>query len=389
MKQIRWHLCLTALALALFALALPGVAAAAPAANANFSPVAGSIIVDSPTQPTFAVPGIFSLKFGQKAGDAEIDIPAINTVGTVTGLTFSPDVSWESLSLFQKQPYAATGVAIADARLNVMGATKGYSTDAMVQLKLDPSSAFQTSGKFGFRYDGMKRSGGFSLENVALKIAADPVHVSLDAVNTGDAAISFGAMKVEIPAANASMMVDGYKVSNGRADWKAISLGNAPNTAIQFGNVASISQMQLSVAGPSAGYATFGTARVKVNAEQAKVDGQFYVINDPATRQAGVALSKGNMAFQAPGWNFQMEGINSVKGGVKVDTISLAADPLSLTAEITGVVVSDTAGFYFDQAKMAYAPNGSPANGFAMTVTRNNAGYVVTTTTVLPVAAGR
>jgi hypothetical protein len=389
MKQIRWHLCLTALALALLALALPGVAAAAPTSNASFSPLAGSIIVDSPTQPTFAVPGIFSLTFGQKAGDAEIDIPAINTVGTVTGLTFSPDVSWESLSLSQKQPYAATGVAIADARLNMMGATKGYSTDAMVQLKLDPSPAFQTSGKFGFRYDGMKRSGGFSLENVALKIAADPVHVTLDAVNTGDAAISFGAMKVEVPAANASMMVDGYKVSNGRADWKAISVGNAPNTAIQFGNIASISQMQLSVAGPSAGYATFGTVRVKVNAEQAKVDGQFYVINDPVTRQAGVALSKGNMAFQVPGWNFQMEGINSVKGGVKVDTISLAAEPLSLTAEMTGVVVSDTAGFYFDQAKMAYAPNGSPANGFAMTVTRNNAGYVVTTTTVLPVAAGR
>jgi len=389
MKQTRWHLCLTVFALALLALALPGVAAAAPASNASFSPLAGSIIVDSPTQPTFAVPGIFSLKFGQNAGDAEIDIPAINTVGAVTGLTIGRDVSWESLSLSQKQPFVATGVAIADARLNVMGASKGYSTDAMAQIKLDPSPAFQTSGKFGFRYDGMKQSGGFSLQNVALKIAADPVHVTLDAVNTGDAAISVGALKVEIPAANASMLVDGYQVSNGRADWKAISVANAPNTAIQFGNVASVSQMQISVAGPNAGYKTFGTAHVKVNAEQARVDGQLYVINDPATRQAGVALSKGNMAFQVPGWNVQMEGINSVKGGVKVDTISLAAEPLSLTAEMTGVVVSDTAGFSFDQAKMAYAPNGSPANGFAMTVTRNNAGYVVTTTTVLPVAAGR
>jgi len=386
MKQTRWHLCLTVFALALLALALPGVAAAAPASNTTFSTLAGSTIVDSPTQPTFAVPGIFSLKFGQNAGDAEIDIPAINTVGTITGLNIGRDVSWESLSLTQKQPYVASGVAIADARLDVMGASKGYSTDAIAQIKLEPSSAFQTSGKFGFRYDGVKQSGGFMLQNVALKIAADPVHVTLDAVNTGDAAISFGAMKVEVPAANAGMMVDGYQVKNGRADWKTISVANAPNTAIQFGNVASISQMQLSVAGPSAGYATFGTARVKVNAEQAKVDGQLYVINDPATRLAGVALSKGNMAFQVPGWNLQMEGINSVKGGVKIDTISLAAAPLELTAEMTGVMVSDTAGFSFDQAKVAYAPG---RNGFEMTVTRNNAGYVLTTTTVLPVAASR
>jgi hypothetical protein len=93
------------------------------------------------------------------------------------------------------------------------------------------------------------------------------------------------------------------------------------------------------------------------------------------------------MAFQAGGWNFQMEGINSIKGGVKVDTISLAAEPLSLTAEVTGVVVSDTVGFSFDQAKVAYTPDTSRASGFAMTVTRNNAGYVLTTTTVFPVAS--
>lgn len=389
MKHTRWHLWLTAFALALLALALPGVAAAAPASNANFGPLAGAIIVDSPTQPTFAIPGIFSLKFGEKAGDAELDIAALNAVGAVTGLTIGRDVSWESLSLIQKQPIVATGLAIADARLNVMGASKGYSTDAIAQIKLEPNAAFQTSGKFGFRYDGMKQSGGFSLQNVALKVAADPVHVTLDAVNTGDAAITVGAMSVEIPAASAAMKVDGYQIKNGYTDWKTISVANAPNTAIQFGNVGSISQMQISVAGPSAGYATFGTARLQVNAEQARVDGQLYVINDPLTRQTGVALSKGNMAFRVPGWNMQMEGVNSIRGGVKVDTLSLAAEPLGLTAEITGVVMSDTAGFAFDQAKVAYAPNGSGANAFAMTVTRSNAGYVLTTTSVLPVAAGR
>jgi hypothetical protein len=530
---------LTVFVLALLALALPGVAAAAPAGNTSFSPAAGSVVVDAPIQPTFAVPGIFSLKFGSTAGDAEIDIPALNAAGAITGLSISPNVKWDSLNLTQKQPLVMSGAAIEEARISMLGVNQGYTTDASALIKLNPSAAFQTSGKFGFRYDGLKQSGGFMLQNVALAVGGDPVHVALSGVNTLDAGIAIDTMKVNIPAANTSMTVEGYRVKDGRADWKAITVANAPNTAIQFGNVGSISQMQLSVAGPGAAYATMGTARLNVNANNAarvdgqvyvindpnarqagialskgsmafqlsggnfqmegvnsiqggvkvdainlatdalkvsvagvnaaganialdalqvdmpaahasmkmegyqvkdgradwkaisvanapntaiqfgnvgsisqmqlavagpgtayattgsaklninannaaRVNGQFYVINDPATRQMGMALGQGNLAFQAAGWNFQMEGINSIQGGVKVDTVSLAAQPLSLTAEVTALVVSNTAGVVFDQAKVSYGPSSPNASGFEMMVTRSKAGYVLTTTTVIP-----
>lgn len=541
MKLHPWHRRLTVIVLVLLALALPGAADAAPVSNASLSPLAGSTVVDTPVQPTFAVPGFFTLKFGNSAGDAEIDIPILNTAGNITGLTLSPNVRWESLNLAQKQPVVMTGASIADAKISVLGVSKGFSTDASAQLQINPGPAFQTSGKFGFRYDGLKQKGGFTLQNVALAVGGDPVRIAFEGVNTLDAGIAIDSMKVDIPAANAGMRLEGYRVKDGRADWKAITASNAPNTAIQFGNVGSISEMQLSIAGPSAGYATLGAARLNVNANNAarvdgrvyiindpaarqsgvaigqgniafqlpgaafqmegvnsvqggvkvnainlaadplkasltgvnaagaglaldavqldmpaayanlkvegyavangradwkaisvanapntavklgnvgsisemqlavagpsagyaatgaakldinandavRVNGKFYAINDPVTRKSGVAFSQGNMAFQAPGWNFQMEGINSIQGGVKVDTVSLIAKPLDLTAEVMGVVVGGTAGFAFDQAKVSYAPDGARASGFEMVVTRSNAGYVLTTTTVLPVA---
>jgi hypothetical protein len=270
----------------------------------------------------------------------------------------------------------------------VYGPQRGYTSEASASFKLNPSSAFQTSGKVGFGYDGLNRTFGFTLQNLDMVVATESAKVALSGVNNTPGEFKFDALKVEVPSAGASMVMSGYQVKNGKADWKSLSIMNTPNMALQIGNVVSVSEMQASVAGASAGYATMASANLKVDAGQsAKVNGKLYVINDPANRQSGVALSKGNMAFQVPGWNLQVDGINSIQGGVKVDTVSLAAEPLSLTAEVTGVVVSDTTGFAFDQAKVAYAPTAGGANGFAMTVTRSDAGYVLTTTTVFPVAA--
>ncbi len=390
MKQSRLPFCLAVFALALLALAFPSVAAAAPASNLSFSSSAAVAVVDTPPQSTLAVPGIFSIKFGDTAGNAEIDLPALNTVGMITGLTISPSVAWESLQLSQKQPGMIGNALITEARINVAGPSQGYSTLASAAVEVGPGSAVQTKGKFGFRYDGWSRFGGLTLQDVSLSVAADPVRLDVKEVNTQDLGMSIGSMKVDVPAVNAGLSLTGYQVKEGRADWKALSVANAPNTAIQFGNVASISQMQLSVAGPSSGYATVGTAHLKVDVSPtARVDGQLFVINDPIKRQSGVALSKGSMGFQVPGYSVQLDGINSIQGGFKIDTVSLAANPLDLTAEVNGVVVGGTAGFAFDQAKISYGPGGSRPSGFEMTVTRSSAGYVMTTTTILPVAVSK
>ncbi|MGB9610998.1 MAG: hypothetical protein ACPL7M_08495 [Bryobacteraceae bacterium] len=390
MKQLRWHLCLAVFVLVFLALALPGTAAAAPDGSVALRPASGSILVDQPTQPTFAVPGIFVLKFGEKAGTAELDLPPLNTVGSVTGLTISPSVNWDTMTISQKQPAILAGVAtITEGKVTVQGANQGYNSEGSVMLKADNPS-FKAAGKLGFRYEAVSQRGGFTLQNASVAVAAGPAQLSFAGMNSTDGGLTIDSMKLDVPAANASMTMSGYKVQNGRAEWKAISVANAPNTALQFGNVASISEMQLAVAGPANNYTTVGSARLKVNGGQAaQADAQLYFVHDPTKRQTGVALGKGNMGFQIPGWNVRVEGINSVEGGVKVDTISLASEPLSLTAEVTGVVASTTTGLSFEQAKVTYAPGGQ-SGGFEAMIQRTNAGYVLTTTTVLSaVASGK
>ncbi len=390
MKPSRLQFCLAVFALALLALAFPSVAAAAPASNLSFDSSAAVAVGDTPPQFTLAVPGIFSIKFGDTAGNAEVDLPVLNAVGMITGLTISPSVNWNTLQVTQKQPGMIGNALITEAKVNVAGPRQGYSTLASARVEVGPGSAIQTKGKFGFRYDGWSRFGGITLQDVSLAVAADPVRLDVQEVNTLDLGMSIGSVKLDVPAANAGLTLTGYQVKEGRADWKAISIANAPNTAIQLGNVASLSQMQLSVAGPSASFATVGTAHLKVNAAPtARVEGQLFVINDPARRQSGVALSKGSMGFQVPGYSVQLDGINSIQGGFKIDTLSLAANPLDLTAEVNGVVVGGTAGFAFDQAKISYGPGGSRPSGFELTVTRSDAGYVMTTTTILPVAVSK
>ncbi len=87
----------------------------------------------------------------------------------------------------------------------------------------------------------------------------------------------------------------------------------------------------------------------------------------------------------------QLAGINSVQGGAKIDKISFAAEPINLTAELTGVTVGAGGGFAFDEAQVTYMPgngSGQPAPGaFQLTMTKSDAGYILTTQSLLPIAA--
>ena len=393
MKRIRRQLGFLVLVLALIALALPGTVAAAPEASSALGRHNDAILVDAPTQPTFAIPNVFSLKFGESSGDMEIDLPSLNTIGKVSGLTFEPSLQWNFLMLVQKQPLVTDAVSISKATLNMNGPSKGYSTEAAAQIALSPSKAFQTSGDIAFKYDGMSRQFGFTLANAAFTVSSEPVNVKMTGVNSTPETFSVDSMQVQVPAANATVLLSGYQMKNGKADWKAFTIANAPNTAVLIGDVAKISDLQLKVSGASAGNAASASARVEIKAgKTAQFGGQLFAINDPTTRMSGVGLSNGNIALQSSGWSLQMTGVNSIRSGVKVDTLTLAAEPLALQAEMTGVVVGGDSGFTFDQAKITYTPDAGSsgtknANNFQMTVTRADAGYIVTTSTMIPVAA--
>ena len=211
MKRVRWQLCVGLFLLVLFTLALPGAAAAAPVQGR----LNDSDIVQGPVQPGFGIPGAFMLSFGKDLSEAQVDLPALNAVATVNGLSFSPSPSWDSLVLKQKQPFISQGASITEGQATIAGPSKGYSSAGTAQVVLNPSPALKASGKVGFVYDGMNKRTGFAIQNGALNLALQPANVSVSGINTGANALSIDSAKVEIPAAGVSAAVSGYQ-SEGR-----------------------------------------------------------------------------------------------------------------------------------------------------------------------------
>jgi hypothetical protein len=386
MKRVRWQLCVGLLVLVLLSLALPGAAAAAPVQGRLYD----SDIVQGPVQPSLGIPGAFMLSFGKDMSEAQVDLPALNAVATVNGLSFSPSPSWDSLVLKQKQPFVSQGASITEAQATIAGPSKGFSSSGTAQVMVNPNPALKASGKVGYVYDAMNKRTGFAVQNGALDLALAPAKVSMSGINTGQNALSIDSAKVEIPAAGVGVALSGYQMKDGKADWKTLAVAQDPKSSLALGNVGKLSNVQVTVAGPSAGNATVASANFAFGSGKAfQADGKVYIVNNPATKQSGVAFSDTNIALQAPGFGVAVNGITSTKGGVMIDEVTLTAQPLNLQAEVTGVVVGGTSGFTFEEAKLTYGQGATKPGGFEMTVTKSPQGYLLTTQSMVPATAAK
>ena len=86
------------------------------------------------------------------------------------------------------------------------------------------------------------------------------------------------------------------------------------------------------------------------------------------------------------------EGVNAGQKGASVDTMLLTAEPLGVQVQVSGLAVDDSSGLTFDQARLLYQPapaSGQAVAGFELVVDSTDAGYVVTTTTLLPTAKAK
>jgi len=498
---------LVALAILLF----PGAVFAAPEYSA--------IIVDAPVQPTFSIPGLFSLVFGTNASTTELEIPALNATAAVDGLTLGPTLGWTSITLSQKQPSVSDAATIEGAQVSVGGPQTGYSATATAQDELHPGPGFQAAGGVGIIYDGVNKTAGVSLQDASLNVPTWPVGVTATGINTGQGTLTIdsaevglpvagSAMKVSgfrsgsagtgwdsltlaqspeaplkigematitgmqldvpgagseqattasaqvalhpgpgfqaegtvgvvrdgasgssgmmiqdasvmmptwpvslaitgintgqgtltvdsaqvgIPAAGSAVTINGLETGSSGTSWDSLSIAQGPNAALKIGDVATISGIELSVPGSGSEEATTLSANFEFNAgEVAHLEGQVIGVKDSTGGPSGVALKDTTATVQIPGWGLQLSGINSVQGGVKVDNISFAAEPINLTAEMTGVTVGAGGGMTFDEAQITFMPNegGQPTPGaFQMTMTKTDAGYVLTTASLLPIAA--
>jgi hypothetical protein len=386
MKRVRWQLCVGLFLLVLLTLALPGAAAAAPQQGR----LNDSDIVQGPVQPGFGIPGAFMLSFGKDLSEAQVDLPALNAVATVNGLSFSPSPSWDSLVLKQKQPFISQGASITEAQATIAGPSKGFSSAGTAQVMLNPSPALKASGKVGFVYDAMNKRTGFAIQNGALNLALQPANVSMTGINTGANALSIDSAKMELPAAGVSVALSGYQVKDGKADWKGLTVAQDPKSSLALGNAGKLSNMQVTVAGPNAGNAMVASTNFAIDlGKVVQADGKVYIVNQPATKQSGVAFSDTNVTLQVPGFGVAATGITSVKGGVTIDQVTLKAQPLNMQAEVTGVVVGGPSGFAFDEAKLTYGQGATKPGGFEMTVTKSPQGYLLTSQSMIPASAAK
>jgi hypothetical protein len=380
-------LCSTAFLALLAILILPGAVSAAPASSNAYS----TTIVDSPGQPTFAIPGVFALKFGSDISSTQLDIPALNATAAVEGLTLGPSFGFDSITLTQQQPKVSEAATISGAQVSVGGPQTGYSANATAQVELHPGPGFQAKGTVGIVYDGMSKSAGMSLQDASVTVPTSPVGVAMTGINTGQGELTIDSAQVSIPVAGSSVTVNGLHTGSSGTGWESLAVSQGPDAQIKIGNVATISGIELSVPSVGSAQPTTVAANFAFNVGQvAHAEGQVIGVRDRSGGPSGVAVKDANASVQIPGWDFQLTGINSVQGGVTVDNINFVAEPINLMAELSNVTIGAGGGVTFDQAQVTYLPNdgGQPKPGaFQMTMTKTDAGYVLTTASLLPIAA--
>lgn len=385
-------LCLVVFLVALTVLVLPGTVAAAPAHSSVLSRANSTIIVDSPVLPNFSIPGIFSLVFGDSASPTQLEIPGLNATATVDGLTLGPTLDWKAITLSQKQPAVTEAGTISGAQVSIGGPESGYSGSASAQIDLHPGPGFQAAGTVTVSYDGMNKRAGVALQDASMTVPTWPVGFAMTGVNTEPGILTIDSAQVGIPAVGTALTVNGFHAGSSGTGWDTLIFAQGPDAALKIGNVATISGIELSVPGAGTDQATILSAHFDVNAGQVvHAEGNVIGVKNPSGGPSGVALQDTSAAVQIPGWGLQLTGINSVQGGAKVDKISFAAEPINLTAELTGVTIGAGGGFAFDEAQVTYLPGkgGSQpaAGGFQMTMTKSDAGYILKTTSLLPIAA--
>jgi len=345
----------------------------------------GSVTV--PTWPVgLTMTGINTGPGTLTADSFQVGIPAAGSAVTVEGFhTGNTGTGWDSLTFAQSSdaPLNIGNVAtISGIEMNVPGAGTGKGASGSAQISLHPGPAMQAEGTVKFGYDEASGSSGVMLQDGSVTVPTWPVGFAVKGINTGPGTLTVDSAQVGVPVAGSGVTVNGFHTGSAGTGWDSLTFAQDPNAPLKIGNAATISGIALSVPGPGQEQPTTVSANFDFNAGNvAHVQGEVIGVRDQTGGPSGVALKDTTASVQIPGWDLQLTGINSVQGGVKVDKITFAAEPINLTAELTGVTVGAGGGMTFDEAKV------TGGDGFQMTMTKSDAGYVLTTTSLLPMAA--
>ncbi len=402
MESSRWMtLCLALLLAGLLALGSPLVASAAEHAQA-------SATQEDPNAPAqsdrnvISVPGVFSLWLGQGLSTrdnrlvldgAEVDLPALNATATVDGFTFSlrdSSYGWDAITVTQAGPRESDALTIADTQVVVQGPAANFSTDLSTRIDLHPSPEVQAGANVLFSYDGLTGQAGVAVADGGVQATVGPATVAVDGLSTTDGVIAVDTAQVVLPDAGVGLRLDGFTNASGQPEWQSLTW---VGQEFQLGNAVKLSNNVIAIPGPSAADTApvGGTTSFEINAgDLAQANGQLVVTYDRTTGQPSFRLIDGSATLGAAGWTLAANGINAGQGEVTVDTIQMTAAPLSLQAQVSGLTLDPAAGASFDQARVLYLPDPAAGErtvaGFELVIDSTSAGYIVTTTTLLPAA---
>ncbi len=406
MDRMRWTVfCLAILLAGLAAGLSPAVVSAAPS-DAARSYQSGADGTDVNERNFLSVPGVFSLRLGSggstqsgalRLNSPQVDLPALNATATVEGLTVNVrdgSYGWDAIVVAQSKPAGNDSLTLSGTQARVQGPALNYSTELSTRIDFHPNPSSQAGADLTVSYDGQAGQASFALANGSAQVAAGPATVTVEGMNAGDGALTVDAVQVMLPQADTGVRIDGFSLAGGNASWEALAWYGRE---FKLGDVVTLSDNLVVIPGvgsssPGAGGATT-TFTIDVG-DLGQTSGQLIYANDPATGQPALALRNGSATLGAAGWNMAVSGVSAGPGGATIDTMQMTMAPLNLQAQVTGVSTASGSGVTFDQARVRYLPERMADNrtiaGFELVIDSSEAGYIVTTTTLVPAAtAGR
>lgn len=386
----------------LLALAPPKVAVAASSSAAGYAYQEDSDGLDPNDRNLISMPGLFTLRLGQTSSTSDgalrfdgtqVELPGINATAAVDGFTFSlhdGSYGWDAITVTQMGPRESEALTLSNTQVSVQGPAANFSTDVSARVDLHPSSEVQAGATIGFSYDGLTSQAGLAVADGNAQVTAGPATITVEGLDAGDGAFAVDSAQVMFSEAETGVRVDGFAVADGNATWEALAwYGREFN----LGNAVTLSDNLVVIPGPGSTNAGAGgaTTTFEVNAgDLAQTGGQLVFTRDPATGQPVLTLRNGSAAFGVAGWNMAVSGVNTSPNGATVDSVQMTAAPLNLQAQVTGVAVDDSSGVTFDQARVRYLPDPAVRNtaiaGFELVIDSTEAGYIVSTTTLVPTA---
>jgi hypothetical protein len=402
MNRSRWLLVwLVVLMAGLAVLALPQPVAAATEVSGDFGYFEDGVTVTTDGGAKIAIPGILNLLLAPggtaeagalNLGTMEVGVPNINATAKVEGLTIGLNkFGWNALIISQVKPAVGDTLTISGTQAIVQGPDTGYSTDLTAYLALQPNEAVQAEGTVGVIYDGLIRSTGVGISDGRVSINTAPASIELTGINSTQGGLTVDSMQIGRPAAGATTSLTGFEFAGGQADWDML---NASRSEMKLGNVVTLSDMQVNVAGPSAGFKTEASMNVAVDIGQlAHAEGQLVAVNDPATGQSERALRDGSAWLNTLPVSVQVTGVNQQGSTVTIDSAAFMVPPIGLEGEVNGITFGGSGATGFSDARLKYTPNpsaGGAFGGFEITLTQaDGGGYTMTTTTTVDIKTGK